>query len=49
MFGDISFVVFWLVVVVIVFGLELVIENVGVNFICIGILEVLERMEVDIR
>lgn len=47
-FGDISFAVFWLVVVVIILGLELVIENVGVNFICIGILEVLEIMEVDI-
>lgn len=47
--GDISSAAFWLVAAAIVPGSELVIENVGVNSTRTGILEVLERMEVDIR
>lgn len=45
-FGDISLVVFWFVVGVLILGVDFIIENVGLNLICIGILEVLKQMGV---
>ena len=47
--GDISSAAFWLVAASIIPGSELIIENVGLNPTRTGILDVLERMEANIK
>lgn len=43
-FGDILFVVFFIVVVFIILGSDVIIYNVGINLICLGIIDIVEKM-----
>lgn len=47
-FVDILFVVFFMVVVSIIFGVDLLLEYVGINFICIGVINIFKVMGVNL-